>query len=174
MAARAWPELNPWPGAARDLGGPEEVVVGDDLGGRGLAELDHGVERHHLAVRPPRVELTQVPRTRPELLVGLDVHPVGAVVEVEVVHVLRPEEDLEGVRHFLEGQPEAARLVTVDVDHELRVVGPETREQALHLCRPGWPVRSARSARRRGRPRWGRRSGRGVRTGSPRICPAPG
>ena len=116
-------------GRAVDLRGAEQVEVADDLGRHRLARAHHAVEGHHGAVRGAGVELAQVLGVGAVLLVGLHVHAVGAVVEVEVVHVGRAQEHLERVRDLAQRQVQAARLVAVDVDHELRVVGAEAREE---------------------------------------------
>jgi hypothetical protein len=116
-------------GCPVDLGGAEQVEVADDLRGHRLARAHHAVEGHHRAVRGAGVELAQVLGVGPVLLVRLHVDAVGPVVEVEIVHVGRAQEHGERVRDLAEGQVEAARLVAVDLDHELRVVRAEAREK---------------------------------------------
>ena len=66
---------------------------------------------------------------RAELLIGLDVDAVRAVVEVEVVDVRRPQQDLHRVGDVAERMPRLLRLLAIDVDDELRIVGGELREQ---------------------------------------------
>ena len=60
-----------------------------------LGDGDHVVERHHGRRVGAHVELANVARLAAELLVGLHVNAVGAVVEVEVVHVGRAHVDLQ-------------------------------------------------------------------------------
>ena len=81
-----------------------------------------GRQRHHVAVRRARVVLAQVGRLRAELLVALHVHAIRAVVEVEVVHILRPQQHRQRVGHLADRQAERPRLVAIDRDDELRVV----------------------------------------------------
>ena len=108
----------------------EQVEVADDLRrGRFLHPHDL-LERHHLAGARPRIELSKRLRVGPELLIGLHVDAVRAVVELEVVHVLRPEEDLQRARDLAERQPERERALTIDRDLQLRVVRGERAEQA--------------------------------------------
>ena len=61
--------------------------------------------------------------------VGLHVDAVRPVVEVEVVHVGRPQQDLHRVGDVAERHAEALRLLAIDVDDELRIVGRELREE---------------------------------------------
>ena len=56
----------------------------------------------------PRVELLQRLRIRPISLIRLDVHAIGAVVELEVVDVLRAEKDLHRVVISPSGSPSAS------------------------------------------------------------------
>ena len=131
---------------------------------------------HHRACPSrSRVELAQVARVGAVLLVGLHVDAVGAVVEVEVVHVgrARGTPDSASVTSR-SGSVEAARAVAVDLDHELRVVGAEAREEPDHLAalvrraRRAAPAASGQAARCR------RPSGRAARTGSRRRPRGPG
>ena len=92
-------------------------------------------QRHHVAVRRARVVLAQVGRLRAELLIALHVHAIGAVVEVEVVHILRPEQHRQRVGHLADRQAERPRLVAIDRDDELRIVGRKGREQSGHASR---------------------------------------
>jgi hypothetical protein len=81
------------------------------------------------------VVLTEVGRLCAELLIALHVDPVRAVVEVEVVHVLRAEQHRQRIRHLANGQAERSRLVAIDRDDELRIVRRERREQSGHASR---------------------------------------
>ena len=99
--------------------------MADDLRRRRLAQRARRFERHHLPVGGARVQLAQVRRAGAEALVGLHVDAVGAVVEVEIVDVRRAEEHLQRVGDLAQRQAQAARLVAIDFDDELRVVGAE-------------------------------------------------
>ena len=63
------------------------------------------------------------------MLVRLHVDAIRAVVELEVVHVLRPEEHLQRAGDLAERQPERQRALAVDRDLQLRIVGRERAEQ---------------------------------------------
>ena len=58
-----------------------------------------------------------------ELLGGLHVDAITAVVEVEIVDVLRAHEDLEGVRDLTERNAEGFGLIAVNADQHLGIVG---------------------------------------------------
>ncbi len=79
------------------------------------------------------VELRDVLRLRAELAVGLHVHAVAAVVEVEVVHVGRAHEDLQGVGDLAERHLQPLRLLAVDRHQELGIVGGEAAEEAAQV-----------------------------------------
>ena len=66
----------------------------------------------------PRVVLLEVGRLGAELLIGLHVDAIGAVVEVEVVDVLRAEQHRQRVGHLADRQAQAARAVAIDLDDE--------------------------------------------------------
>ena len=97
----------------------------DDLGPGGLGERDEVVERNHLAGVGADVVLADVLRVAAELLVGLHVDAIGAVVEVEVVDVARAHEGAEGRSDLAEGDAHGLGLLAVDGDEKLRVVGGE-------------------------------------------------
>ena len=82
--------------------------MADHLRRRHFLGRDHLLERHHLAAPRARIQLAQRLRVRPELLLGLDVDAVGPVVELEVVHVLRAEQDLHRAGDLVERQPSAS------------------------------------------------------------------
>ena len=88
------------------------------------------LERHHLA-RPAsaRRAARSACGLERKLLIGLDVDAIGAVVELEVVHVLRPEEDLQRARDLAERQPQRQRALPVDRHLQLRIVGGERAEE---------------------------------------------
>ena len=67
---------------------------------------------------------------RAELSIGLHVDSIRPVVEVEVVHVRRPQQDLHRVRDLAERHPDRFGLLTIDVDNQLRIVGGELREES--------------------------------------------
>ena len=116
--------------ATRDFGGPEHVEVADDRRRGRFAQPDDRIERHHLPVAGPGVVLAQRPGGVPEPCIGLRVDAVGAVVEIEVVDVLRAEQDGQGVRDLAHRQAKAARTVAIDRDEQLRIVGGKAAEQA--------------------------------------------
>ena len=98
---------------------------------------DDARERYHLAVARACVELRQVLGARTELLVRLDVDAVGAVVELEIVHVGRAQERLHRGRDLAQRHAGAQRPLPIDADHELRIVRGERREDAAQQWRPG-------------------------------------
>ena len=106
-------------------------------GGGDLLGRHHLLERHHLAAARPGIELPQRLRARSELLLGLHVDPIRAVVELEVVDVLRPEQDLHRARDLVERQSQRQRPLPIDRDLQLRIVGGERAEEAAART-PDW------------------------------------
>src|SRR5688572_32082886 len=88
------------------------------------------LERHHVAAVRARVELPQGLRIRAELLFRLDVDAIRPVVELEIVHVLRAQQDLHGARDLVERQAERERTLPVDCDLQLRIVRRERAERS--------------------------------------------
>src|SRR5258708_28673542 len=98
------------------------MELADDLRRYSLLDRPDTVERNHLPRAGARVHLLDVLGTRAELPVGLDVDAVGAVVELEIVHVRRPKERLHRVRDLAERQARGEGALPVDTDQPLRVV----------------------------------------------------
>ena len=104
--------------------------MADHLRRRRLAQPHDGIERHHLAASASARRAARDRRIGAKALIGLHVDAIGAVVEIEVVDVLRAEEHLQGVGDLAHRQSKTARPVAIDVDDELRIVGAKRREQA--------------------------------------------
>src|SRR5260370_632074 len=81
---------------------PKQIVVADHLGRSGLLHRDQIFEWNHHSLSRAHVILTDVPRLRTELLVRLDVNAIGAVVEVEVVHIDRAHVNLQGISNLVQ------------------------------------------------------------------------
>ncbi len=79
------------------------------------------------------IELADVARLAAEVLVGLHVHAISAVVEVEIVDIGRTHVDLQRVGDLLDRHLQAARLGAIDLHHELRIVGGEGAEQPAQV-----------------------------------------
>ena len=94
--------------------GPEVSLQGGEI-----------VERDHLAGVGADVVLAEILGVAAELLVGLNVDAVGAVVEVEVVDVAGAHEGAEGGGDLGEGDAHGLGLLTIDGDVQLRIVGGE-------------------------------------------------
>ena len=113
----------------------EQVVVVDVLRRGALANRDHVAQRHHLTGAVPHRVALDVAGVRPELAVGLHVDAIRPVVEVEIVHVRRPQQNLHRLRDVAERDAEALRLLAIDRHDELRIVGRELREHAREARR---------------------------------------
>ena len=109
--------------------------MGDGFRRGRLADGDEVAERRHAPGSRSDVVLLDVRRVRSKLLIGLHVNAVRAVVEIEVVDVGGPEQDLHGVRDVRHRDAQALGLLAVDVHDELRIVRRELREE------PGQPGR---------------------------------
>ncbi len=80
--------------------GPEVSLIGSQV-----------VERDHLAGVGTDVELAEILRAATELLVGLNVDAIGAVVEVEVVDVAGAHEGAEGCGDLCERDADGLGLL---------------------------------------------------------------
>src|SRR5580704_3179995 len=65
-----------------------------------------------------------------ELFVGLDIDAVGAIVEIEIIHVHGTHVYLQSVRDLIQRDAEGFGAFAVEVQDELRIVGAKTGEQA--------------------------------------------
>ena len=135
-----------------------------------------GVERHHLAGLRRARRAAAGRRAGAEPLIGLHVDAIGAVVEVEVVDVLRAEEHLQRVGHLAQRQRrgcarcrDRCRRRAADRWRGSCENAPATAPTLIALAPielpTSTPARSLMSARR---------SGRAPRTGSRRTPTAPG
>ena len=77
--------------------------------------------------------VVQVASRHAEGLVGLHEDAIGAVVEVEVIDVLRAHEDAEGAGDLRERNIHRLGLLAVDGDQHLRVIGRVGGDQAGEL-----------------------------------------
>ncbi len=91
---------------------------------------DKIVEWNHLAAVGADVVLANVLRGETEGSISLYVDAVGAVVELEVVDVLRTHVDAEGVVDLRERNADGLGFVAIDGDDQLRVVGGEAGVEA--------------------------------------------
>ena len=121
MAVMACPELKPGRGRAVDLDRAEQVVVADDLRRGGLRDRHQVVERDHRPAIRAHIKLLDVLRLAPELLVGLHVHTIGPVVEVEIVHIRRAHVDAQRIGDLRQRDVQALCFFAVDRDQVLRV-----------------------------------------------------
>ena len=90
------------------------------------------VERDERAGLRPDVELADVARLIAVSGGGLRIDAVGARTEVEVIHILRPEIDTEGVADLLDGHADALGLLAIDRHLELGIVDAEGGEETAH------------------------------------------
>ena len=93
-----------------------------------LLDTDQVIERDHCAGVGTNVELPQVTWLRAELLVGLHVDAIRAIVEIEVVDVLRSHIDLQGRGDLRERHVQALRLFAIDRNQILRIARTEVAE----------------------------------------------
>ena len=84
---------------------------------------DQILQRDHGAGIGAHVVLPDVLRMRAELLVGLHIHPIRTVIEIEVVDVSRTHVDAERVGDLAQRDVQALGLFAIDGDHILRIAG---------------------------------------------------
>ena len=99
--------------------------MGDDGRAGALSNLGQVVERHHLAGVGAHVVAMQITARHTEGLVRLDEDAIGAVVEVEIVDVLRTHEDAESGGDLRERNVHRLGFRAINGDEHLRVVGRE-------------------------------------------------
>ena len=129
IAFRPWPELYAGSGRTVDFGGAEQVEVVDHLRARGVFQRDDVAERHQAVGIGTNVVLPQVRGRHAEGLVGLHVHAVGAIVEIEIVDVLRSHVDAKCLRDLTERHAHGLGLLAIDLHQLLRIVGGEAGEE---------------------------------------------
>jgi len=77
-------------------------------------------QRHHAAGGIADIEPVEIRRRRPRILVGLQRDAEGAPEQVEVVHIERPQEYLQGIEDVRHIEPEQFCLGTIEIVFELR------------------------------------------------------
>ena len=96
-------------------------------------DLDQTRDRDHGPVRPADVQLADVLRLQPELRLGLELHPVGPAVQVEVVDVQRRKHGLQGREDLRQRHSQRLYLFPVYVDVDLGHIHPHERLHPLQL-----------------------------------------
>jgi hypothetical protein len=121
--------------------------MADDLRRGGVAQRDQVVERNHLVGGGAHIELTDIFCSLAKVLIGLNVDPVRAVVEVEVVDVDRSHVDLQGIGDLCERDAEGLCFFTIDLDGQLRIArrkaGEEPGERGVLVALGGDRMRHA-------------------------------
>ena len=102
--------------------------MADYLRRRLRLELHEIFERHHHAFVGADVIFLDVAGFGAELFVGLDVDAIGAIVEIEIVHVDGAHVDLQGVGDLIQRDAEGFGAFAVEIQDELWIVGAETCE----------------------------------------------
>ena len=144
---------------ARDLGRGVEVVVVDDGRAGGVLHVDQRGQGHAVALGVADLQSADVLDAHAVLRVGLDVDLPVAVLEGEVVDVVRSQIGLQGIVDVVQRHGLGLGLLAVDFDEDLRLGHAEGGEEARRcpagagLRRP-WPARplAGRAARRRACP----------------------
>jgi len=112
---------------------PEEIVVADHLGSGRVDQRDKTIERNHLAAAGTHIERSQVLCISPEVLIGLQVHLVGAVVKDKVVHIRRAHVHLQRIADLRHRHVQHLGFLAIDADLNQGVVGCERSEQSRQL-----------------------------------------
>ena len=120
-------------GVAVDFSGDEAVVVHHAVGARGVADLDKGRQRDHLALVVAHFQLADLVGVLAELLLGLHVDLIGTPEAVEVVGIQRTQVDLQGVEDVADRYAVGLGLFAVDGGIDLGHVDRVAGEQAEQL-----------------------------------------
>src|SRR6201993_3797726 len=105
----------------------------DHLRSRSLLQGNNIREWHQSTRIRAYIILPQIARRHTERLIGLHVHAIGTIVEVEIVHVLRSHVDAKRLRYLADGDAHRLRFCTIDLNQLLRIVGRETGEQSRQI-----------------------------------------
>src|SRR6266849_5760590 len=105
----------------------------DDLWSGGLGDSDQILQRNHCATIGAYIVLLDVLGLGAELFVGLHVNAVGAVVEIEIVHVGRAHVYAQRICDLLQRNVQALGLFPVNRDQELGVARGIAAEQASEI-----------------------------------------
>ncbi|MNI27873.1 hypothetical protein D3C73_816290 [compost metagenome] len=97
---------------------------------RGVADLDEGRQRDHLALVVTHFQLADLVGFEAELLLSLNVDLIGAPEAVEVVGIQRTQVDLQGVEDVADGHAVGLGFFPVDGGIDLRHVHRVAGEQA--------------------------------------------
>ena len=77
--------------------------------------------------------MSQVARIHTKRLIRLHVNPVGTIVEIEIVDVLRTHVHAERLRDLVDRHTNGFGLLTIDLHQLLRIVRCETGEQSSEI-----------------------------------------
>ena len=94
----------------------------DYLWRRCLRDFHHVIQWNHGAAVGPYVVIPNVSGLASKLLISLNVNTVGAVVEVEVVHISGTHVNLKRIRDLLKLDLQAPGLFAIDGDYKLWIV----------------------------------------------------
>ena len=109
----------------------------DDLRRGRLAHDNQIVERDHGAGIGADIVLADVLGVGAELFVGLHIHTIGTVIEIEIVDVGRAHVDAESVGDLTERDVQALGFFAIDGDDILRIacrVGGEQSGEVLFFA----------------------------------------
>src|SRR4029077_112999 len=109
------------------------MVMVDHLRPGRLLQRDNISQGHQAVGLGTNIVLPQVPSIHAERLVGLHVHAVGAIVEVEIVYILRAHVNAEGLRDLTDRHSNSFGLFAIDLYQLLRIVRGEAGEQSSQI-----------------------------------------
>ena len=107
--------------------------MADDLRIRRLLHGHQIVERNHFPGVRAHVILPDVLCLRAEFAVGLHIHAIRPVVEIEIVYIYRAHVGLQRVRDLGQRNLQTLGFLAVDANQVLRIVCRETGEKPGHL-----------------------------------------
>ena len=81
------------------------------------------VQRHQTVGIRADVVLPQIARVHAKRLVRLHVNTIRAIVEVEIVDVLRAHVHAQRLRHLADGYADGFSFLAIDLHQLLRIVG---------------------------------------------------
>src|SRR2546422_1126376 len=105
----------------------------DDLRPRGLVQRHYISERNQAVSVGTHIIISQIACAHAEWLIGLHVYAIRAIVEVEIVHVLRTHVDTERLCDLANRYSDGLRLLAIDLHQLLRIIRGVTGEQSSQI-----------------------------------------
>src|SRR5207237_5168459 len=110
-----------------------KTLVLEGLGRGSLLQRDDVPERNQAAGVGAHIVFPQVSRGHAERLIGLHVNAIRAIIEVEVVHILRAHVNTQRLSNLADGDANGLGFFAIDLHQLLRIIRRESGEQSSQI-----------------------------------------